>query len=134
MHHPDPRPTAAPRGRPSAPLEGDDRPSNQRFRIEIDPPSRRSSLLRNTGLLLMGALNLGDGPTNPGGRRARIVDVETGEEVAHLLERLGDAPGGVIAEAQADLRRLDVASFAARWLEPSPPEDDGPPDAGISRN
>lgn len=95
----------------------DHRPARARFRLELHEPTRRASFLRNLALLAIGALNLGAGPTNPGGRRARVTDLDTGAELAVLPERFGDEAGGVIAEAEADLDRLDVATFADRWLD-----------------
>lgn len=105
-------------GGPDAPdaWADDRRPAVERFRLEIQEPSGLVSMIRSAVVLVVGALTLGSGPANPGGRRVVVIDLETGRPVGQVAERIGDDVDNDVGMIHQDLRRLDAAAFAERWL------------------
>lgn len=89
------------------------RAASQLYDVDVLHPSRLSRWARSAALLAWGALNAG-GPFNPGGRRARIAERESGETVATVSEVLGDDVSEIDAVV-ADLDRLSAEDFRDRW-------------------
>lgn len=90
-------------------------PASHVYRVDVIHASRPSRWLRTAAVVALNVLNYGGTPTNPGGRRAQVVDRVSGEVVATISEFIGDDDSEVDAVA-ADVDRMDIATFSARWL------------------
>ncbi len=101
-------------------FSSDHRPASVRFALVPVGASAVGQVVRTVAVLAINAVNFGAGPSNPGGTGVHIVDRERGgpdgEVVGEVREQFADDAVSAVDEVRADLDRLDVASFAARWL------------------
>ncbi len=91
-------------------------PAAVHYEVHVIEPGRWSRSWRSVALLAVGLVTSGAGPTNPGGRRARIIERSSGRTLRTVSEHLGDSPGGDPLDAAADVERLDRDEFRRRWL------------------
>lgn len=86
------------------------------YELVIEPASRWRRIWAPIVVLSANLLPGGDGPWNPGGRTAHIVDRRTRQTVASVTENFGDDLGPVPAITE-DLAAKDAVAFAAIWID-----------------
>jgi hypothetical protein len=86
------------------------------YELVIEPASRWRRIWAPIAVLAANLPLGGDGPSNPGGRTAHVVDRRTGQTVASVTENFGDDLGPVPAITE-DLASKDAAEFAAIWID-----------------
>lgn len=97
------------------PEPGTPAPAFHVYRVRIVPAARLSRWLRTGWLVLLGLLNMGDTPSNPGGRQAHVVERASGRVVTTINEVIGDDDSNVDRVAD-DVQRMDVDEFTTHWL------------------
>lgn len=87
------------------------------FEVEVVDAPRRSRITRGLLTLVVGLVTLGSAPTNPGGRRIRILGRTSRMEIAAWPEPAADDAHELLGRIEADLATLPAEEFARRWIE-----------------
>lgn len=74
------------------------------------------TLVANAAALFGGPSGPGATPSNPGGRRVKVVDRDSGEVVLEFVEQWGDDAQVSLSVVEADLESLSVSEFQSKWL------------------
>jgi len=94
-----------------------DLPAQAVFRLEVQEPSTASRVGRFVGAVTAGLLTFGAGPTNAGGRRMVIRELDTEDVMATWPETAFDEHHDLFGRIESDLSSMTADEFARQWIE-----------------
>ena len=91
-----------------------------RYEITVDDAPAPQRWFRALAALVLNAASSfngsGEGPSNPGGRRVKVVEQGTGHVVFEFVENFGDDAQVSLSTIQADMESQTLAEFQSKWL------------------